>query len=103
MKEKSTEKVAESRVAWNNLEAFARLQIQGWVQRLLEEEVNELLGREKSERRTAVDAAVGYRNGHGRPRKLALSSGTICVRRPRVRGLDERFESRILPVFKRRT
>jgi len=103
VREKSTEKVEESRVAWNNLEAFARLEIQGWVQRLMEEEINELLGREKSERRAAVDPGAGYRNGYGKPRKLALSSGTICVRRPRVRGLDERFESRILPVFKRRT
>ena len=30
-------------------------------------------------------------------------SGTIEVRRPRVRGLEERFESRILPLFLRRT
>ena len=30
-------------------------------------------------------------------------SGTIEVRRPRVRGLEERFESRILPLFMRRT
>ena len=29
--------------------------------------------------------------------------GSIQVRRPRVRGLDGRFESRILPLFKRRT
>lgn len=103
MKKKSTEKVDESRVAWNNLEAFARLQIQGWVQKLLEEEVNELLGREKSVRRDTVDPVPGSRNGYGKPRRLALSSGTICIRRPRVRGLEERFESRILPLFKRRT
>jgi transposase-like protein len=32
-----------------------------------------------------------------------MSSGTITVRRPRVRGLVERFESRVLPLFKRRT
>jgi len=103
VKEKSTEKVAESRVAWENLETFARLEIQGWVQRLMEEEINELLGRRKSERRDAVDPVAGSRNGYGKPRKLALSSGTICIRRPRVRGLEERFESRILPAFKRRT
>jgi transposase-like protein len=30
-------------------------------------------------------------------------NGTITVRRPRVRGLDERFESALLPFFKRRT
>ena len=32
-----------------------------------------------------------------------MSSGTITVRRPRVRGMDERFESRVLPLFARRT
>jgi hypothetical protein len=34
-----------------------------------------------------VDADAGYRNGHGKPRRLTLSSGTITVRRPRVRDL----------------
>ena len=68
-----------------------------------EEEVTELLGREKSERRRAVDAVAGYRNGYGKPRRVAMSSGTITVRRPRVRGLEERFESRVLPLFLRRT
>jgi transposase-like protein len=32
-----------------------------------------------------------------------LTSGTIEVKRPRVRGLEERFESAILPLFARRT
>ena len=36
-------------------------------------------------------------------RRLSLSNGTITLRRPRVRGLSERFESRLLPAFKRRT
>jgi transposase-like protein len=31
-----------------------------------------------------------------------LLNGTITLRRPRVRGLDERFVSRILPLFQRR-
>jgi hypothetical protein len=30
-------------------------------------------------------------------------AGTITVRRPRVRGLEARFESQLLPLFKRRT
>jgi hypothetical protein len=30
-------------------------------------------------------------------------NGTITSRRPRVRGLDARFENRILPLFQRRT
>jgi transposase-like protein len=69
----------------------------------LAEEVDGLLGRGRYERREAVDPAVGYRNGFGKPRRVSLSSGTLTVRRPRVRGLTEHFESRLLPAFKRRT
>ena len=32
-----------------------------------------------------------------------MSSGTITLRRPRVRGVEERLESRVLPLFARRT
>ena len=85
------------------LERLVREQAQEFIQQILEEEVTELLGRGKSERREAVDAPAGYRNGHGKPRKLTMSSGTITIQRPRVRDLDERFESRVLPLFARRT
>lgn len=51
----------------------------------------------------SLRAQGGYRNGFGHPRRLSLSNGTIMRRRLRVRGLDERFESRLLPAFKRRT
>src|SRR3989441_1585342 len=77
--------------------------MQQLLQRLLEEEVDGLLGRGRYARREAVDPAAGYRNGFGKPRRVSLSSGTLTVRRPRVRGLTERFESRLLPAFKRRT
>src|SRR5882724_7367546 len=77
--------------------------MQQLLHRLLEEEVGGLLGRGRYERREAVDPAVGYRNGFGKPRRVSLSSGTLTVRRPRVRGLAARFESRLLPLFKRRT
>jgi transposase-like protein len=103
VKKKSTELVEESRPEWETLEAFARQGVQRLLQRVLEEEVDELLGRGRYERRGAVDAAPGYRNGWGKERRLSLSNGTITVRRPRVRGLSERFESRLLPAFKRRT
>src|SRR5947209_19071488 len=73
------------------------------LQRMLEEEVDGVLGRARYERRNGVDAVPGYRNGFGQPRRLSLSNGTITLRRPRVRGLSERFESRLLPAFKRRT
>jgi transposase-like protein len=94
---------ASSRVGWESLETFVRAEAQKWVQRLLEEEVSEALGRLKSQRRAQVDAEPGYRNGYGKPRRLTLSNGTITLRRPRVRGLTERFESRVLPLFQRRT
>jgi transposase-like protein len=85
------------------LENWARSSIQDLLQRVLEEEVTEFLGRTRYQRRSAVDATPGSRNGHGKPRQVSLMSGTIEVRRPRVRGLEERFESRILPLFMRRT
>jgi transposase-like protein len=92
-----------SSVTWESLEDFARLKIQAWFQELLEQEVTELLGRKHHERRSSVDGVEGYRNGYGKPRNLSMQSGTITVRRPRVRGLEERFESRLLPLFARRT
>ena len=92
-----------AKVCWESLEGWVRERVQGYVQDLLHEEVTELLGRAKSQRRPAVDASLGSRNGLGKPRKLTLASGTITIRRPRVRELEERFESRILPLFARRT
>ena len=88
---------------WETLEGMVREKAQEFIQQIMEEEVTELLGREKSERRSTVDSAEGYRNGYGKPRRLAMSSGTITLRRPRVRGVEERFESRVLPLFARRT
>jgi len=92
-----------SKIVWDNLEEWVRRKVQEFIQSLLEEEIAELLGRQKSERRKTVDGSPGYRNGHGKERKLTLGCGTITLRRPRVRGLLERFESRVLPLFARRS
>jgi putative transposase len=100
---KSIVTVAASSPTWETLETFARQSMQQLLQRMLEDEVDGVLGRDRYERRGAVDAVPGYRNGFGKPRRLSLSNGTITLRRPRVRGLSERFESRLLPAFKRRT
>lgn len=86
-------------VCYDTLESFARLEIQRWLQALLEAEVTEFLGR----RRHARGAVRGYRNGYGRPRRLALTSGTVTVRRPRLRNSGEFFESKVLPLFKRQS
>ena len=75
----------ESRTpVWEVLEEVVREKAQEFIQTIMEEEVTKLLGQEKSERRS---------------RRLAMSSGTITLRRPRVRGVEERFESRVLPLF----
>ena len=101
-REPTTSRV-ETAKTWEHVEDFVREHIQQFIQALLEEEVTELLGRTKSARREAVDAAPGYRNSYGKPRRLTLTSGTITVRRLRVRDLNERFVSRVLPLFKRQT
>jgi putative transposase len=103
MTQKFTTPELKTSSTWERLEEFAREHVQRFIQALLEEEVTELLGRTKSARREAVDAAPGYRNGYGKPRRLTLTSGTLTVRRPRVRDLNERFVSRVLPLFKRQT
>lgn len=103
MKEQNTGVGAPLRCAWwDHPEDFVRGHIQRWIESLMEEEVTRRLGRKKSECRAAVDALDGYRNGYGKPRKLTLTCGTITVRHPRVRGLTDRFVSRLLPLFQRR-
>jgi transposase-like protein len=103
MEKKSTERVTLSIPTWEDIESCLRVKMRGWLQDMLEAEVDELLGRAKSERRKAVDPVPGYRNGYGKPRRLTLSNGTVALRRPRVRGVEKRFESRLLPLFVRRT
>ena len=90
-------------IVWDNLEDWVRRKAQEFIQSLLEEEITELLGRQKSERCQAVDSLPVYRNGYGKARRLTLGCGTVTVYRPRVRGLEQRFESRVLPMFARRT
>ena len=94
---------SESRPSYAELDEWMRLKMQELIQDVLEEEVTDFLGRARSVRRAAADAEAGYRNGYARPRKLTTTSGTITVRRPRVRDTEERFESRLLPLFERRT
>ena len=103
MRKEITGSRSESRPEWEQLEDWVRGQVQRLIQELLEEEVTEFLGRAKSARRSESDSATGYRNGYASPRRLTLSSGTIQLRRPRVRDSEEQFESRLLPLFVHRT
>ncbi len=103
MDDGSIEKGPASRPEWEHLEEWLRGQMQGLIQDLLEQEVTEFLGRTRPVRRSESDNDAGYRNGYAPSRRLTLSSGTIRVRRPRIRDTDERFESRLLPLFVHRT
>jgi putative transposase len=103
MHQRSTHQEQLSIPTWETLHTWLRGRIQELVQWALEAEVAELLGRVRYQRRAEVDGVPGYRNGYGKPRKLSTPVGTVTLRRPRVRGLEERFCSRILPLFARRT
>lgn len=103
MRKGITETAEPSRATYEVLEEMVRLKMQGYIQDILEEEVEAFLGRKKSERIRKVDGTRGYWNGHGKPKKFTLMNGTITVHRPRVRDTEERFESRVIPYFKRRS
>ena len=103
MEDGNIENGPASRPEWEHLEEWLRGQMQGLIQELLEQEVTEFLGRTRSVRRSESDNDAGYRNGYAPPRRLTMSSGTIRIRRPRVRDTEERFESRLLPLFVHRT
>jgi transposase-like protein len=55
--------------------------------------------------RDAEGYALVVRNGKGRERKVTLGSGTVAIRAPRVndRRAEERFSSKILPPYLRRS
>ena len=91
MENQTTSKLQTSRVIWDDLDEWARLKVQEFIQSLLEDEATELLGRRKSERRKVVDSPPVYRNGYGDKRRLTLGCGTIILHRPRIRGGEERL------------
>lgn len=102
----SPEPLESSPVCYATLEQWARAHIQTQLQQLLEEEVTTFLGRAPYVRRgrlSPVDPPPGSRNGYGKPRAFSMLNGTVTVRRPRVRDLTDRFESKVLPLFTRRT
>ena len=103
MRKSITGTARPSSATYEVLEEMVRLKVQEYIQEILEEEVASFLGRKKSERMKMVDGTSGYWNGHGKRKKFTVMNGTITIRRPRVRGTEERFESKIIPFFKRRS
>jgi len=78
------------------LEQVARLGARLLLQSALEAEVTEFLGRNRYEsRRLAIQAKAGSRNGYG-PATVKTTAGPITLERPKLRGTDMAFASRLL-------
>ena len=57
MVKQTTPDKESSSIIWNNLEEMVRLKVRDFIQTLLEAEIEELLGRQKSERRQIADSS----------------------------------------------
>ena len=77
------------------IEDVARLGARLLIQTAVEAEVDEFLGRARYERRTDVpDARPGSRNGFC-PTTVKTTTGPVTVARPKLRGTEDKFVSRL--------
>lgn len=83
----------------STLDVLAREGAQRMLVSALEQEVEEFLGRERYAH--GGGRRRGYRNGTGKPRKIAVGCGTLEVHAPRVRDTEEPLRSRVLPRYQR--
>ena len=77
------------------LEQVARLGVRLLMQTAIEAEVTEFLGRERYAH--GERARSGSRNGHC-PTTIKTTTGAVTIDRPKLRGTDEAFASRLLGV-----
>jgi putative transposase len=91
---------ASNRDLGDVLEDVARLGVRLLMQAALEAEVTEFLGRDRYVR--GERARKGSRNGYG-PTTLKTTAGPVTLMRPKLRGTDEQFASRLLGVGVTRT
>jgi transposase-like protein len=77
------------------LEEVARLGVRLLMQTAIEAEVTEFLGRERYAH--GERARAGSRNGHC-PTTVRTTTGPVTIERPKLRGTDEAFASRLLGV-----
>jgi putative transposase len=75
------------------LEQAACLSIRLVLQTALEAEVSVFLGRDRYQRDPS--ARAGYRNGH-QPVTVKTTAGPVTLKRPKLRGTDTAFASRLL-------
>jgi len=81
------------------LEVMCRKKIGEVLQAVLEAEVDEFLARVHAKKDRPRS---GHRDGHENARTVTYGSHPIELRRPRVRGSAERFDSKVLPPYRRR-
>jgi transposase-like protein len=84
------------------LEDVARLSVRLLMQLAVEAEVDEFLGRARYERRDDDDRA-GSRNGWQPPAAVKSTMGAVELQRPKLRGTDEAFCSRLFGAGVTRT
>jgi putative transposase len=77
------------------LEEVARLGVRLLMQTAIEAEVTEFLGRERYAH--GERAREGSRNGHC-PTTIKTTAGPVTIERPKLRGTDEVFASRLLGI-----
>jgi len=100
--------VSKEEMAAVSLEEIAREGARMLLRTALEAEVGDYLA-EHGDARDVRGHALVVRNGHARPRGVTVGSGTILVSAPRVDdrrvvdGERQRFRSRILPPYLRRS
>ena len=90
----STENIGKS------LDEIAREGARRMLMSVLDAEVEDFLGRKRYERQSG---SVGYRNGYGKQRKVAIGSGTMKLRAPRVRESRRPFKSQVLKSYQRQS
>ena len=84
------------------LEDVARLSVRLMMQTAVEAEVDEFLGRARYERRDDDDRP-GSRNGWQPPATVKTTMGPVELQRPKLRGTDEAFCSRLFGAGVTRT
>jgi putative transposase len=84
------------------LEDVARLSVRLVFQTALEAEVAEFLGRARYQRRGGADRP-GSRNGHQPPMTVKTTMGAVQLQRPKLRGTDQAFCSRLFGAGVTRT
>jgi putative transposase len=95
-RKKAVEAVAE--VVRPSLEDHIRQVFRERLPQLLDEELQEYLGRGRYERREANEPVKQYRNGKGKTRTISCGVGDLSVRVPRLR---EPWESQIVRRYER--